>query len=73
MNSNAYDEARKRAEDIIQELNITEKIGQLSQFGTSIYLSEENLFKNLYKEGKIGAYITIIGAEKTNKIQKELI
>ena len=73
MNSKAYSEARKKAEEKIKELNITEKIGQLSQFGTSIYLTEENLFKNLYTEGKIGAYITIIGAEKTNKIQKELI
>ena len=73
MNSAAYAEARKKAEEKVKELNLTEKIGQLSQFGTSIYLTEENLFQNLYAEGKIGAYITIIGAEKTNKIQKELI
>ena len=73
MNSKAFADARKKAEEKLKELNLTEKIGQLSQFGTSIYLTEENLFKNLYKEGKIGAYITIIGAEKTNKIQKELI
>ena len=73
MNSKAYAEARKKAEEKVKELNLTEKIGQLSQFGTSIYLTEENLFRDLYAEGKIGAYITIIGADKTNKIQKELI
>lgn len=73
MNSQAFTEARKRAEEKLKELNLTEKIGQLSQFGTSIYTSEEKLFEDHFAEGKIGAYLTIIGAEKTNSVQKDLV
>ena len=73
MNSKAFTEARKKAEEKVKELNLTEKIGQLSQFGTSIYTSEEKYFEDHFAEGKIGAYLTIIGAEKTNKVQKDLV
>lgn len=68
-----FTEARKKAEEKVKELNLTEKIGQLSQFGTSIYTSEEKYFEDHLAEGKIGAYLTIIGAEKTNKVQKDLV
>ena len=73
MNSTAFKEARRKAEEKLKELNMTEKIGQLSQFGTSIYTTEEKYFENHFAEGKIGAYLTIIGAEKTNKVQKDLV
>lgn len=68
-----FTEARKKAEEKVKELNLTEKIGQLSQFGTSIYTSEEKYFEDHLAEGKIGAYLTIIGADKTNKVQKDLV
>lgn len=73
LKSDAYAKAKQRAVETLKLMNLTEKIGQLSQFGTSIYTDKENLFTEYYKEGKIGAYLTIKGAKKTNQIQKELI
>ncbi len=73
MKSEAYAAARKRAEEMLRKMNLTEKIGQLSQFGTSIYTDKENLYKDHFKDGKVGAYLTIRGAAKTNNAQKLLL
>ncbi len=73
MMSEAFAKAKCRAEETLNQMNLTEKIGQLSQFGTSIYTDKEYIFPEHFKEGKIGAYLTIRGAEKTNGIQKKLI
>ena len=56
MNSTAFIEARRKAEEKLKELSLTEKIGQLSQFGTSIYTSEEKYFEDHFAEGKIGMH-----------------
>lgn len=68
-----YKEARKRAEEMLEKMNLTEKIGQLSQFGTSIYTNDEQYFEDHFEEGKVGSYLTIRGAEKTNRIQEMLL
>ncbi len=73
MKSEAFAIARSRAEEMLKKMNVTEKIGQLSQFGTSIYTDKEYLFTEHFKEGKIGAYLTIRGAQKTNAVQKQLV
>ncbi len=73
MGSEAYAKARCRAEETLKLMNLTEKIGQLSQFGTSIYTDKENLYKDHFKDGKVGAYLTICGAKKTNDAQKLLL
>lgn len=69
----AYNEARKRAEEMLAKMTLTEKIGQLSQFGTSIYTNDEQYFEDHFAEGKVGSYLTIRGAEKTNRIQELLL
>lgn len=69
----AYNEARKKAEEMLSQMSLTEKIGQLSQFGTSIYTNDEQYFEDHFAEGKVGSYLTIRGAEKTNKIQELLL
>ncbi len=73
MNSAAFRIAESRAEQKLKSMNLTEKIGQLSQFGSSIYSKDEKYFEDHFENGKIGAYLTIKGAEKTNRIQKQLL
>lgn len=68
-----YAKARERAAEMLKEMTLTEKIGQLSQFGTSIYSDDEKTYDDHFAEGKVGAYLTIKGAEKTNRIQKNML
>lgn len=64
-------EAQSRAQELISKLSLTEKVGQLSQFGTSIYNDETRYYEDHYPDGKIGSYLTVSGAKVTNKLQKE--
>lgn len=73
MNSPAYEAARERAEELLSRMTLTEKIGQLSQFGTSIYSDNEQTFDDHFAEGKVGSYLTIKGAARTNGIQRDLL
>lgn len=68
-----FEKARKTAKEWLAKMTLTEKIGQLSQFGTSIYSDDENTYSDHFAEGKVGSYLTIKGAEKTNQVQKELL
>ena len=62
--------AAQKAREIMDKLTLTEKIGQLSQFGTSIYSNKLNIHEDRLKEGKLGSYLTVNGAKLTNDIQK---
>lgn len=73
MNSSAYEAARRRAEALLATMTLTEKTGQLSQFGTSIYSDKEQTFDDHFAEGKVGSYLTIRGAARTNQIQQDLL
>lgn len=66
-------EAEQKAKALLDQMTLTEKLGQLSQFGTSIYSDKEFYFEDHYPEGKVGSYLTIKGAKKTNRIQKEVM
>ncbi len=68
-----YASSLKKADELLSKMSLAEKIGQLSQFGTSIYSDDEKLFEDHFQEGKVGSYLTIKGAEKTNGIQKTLL
>ncbi len=72
-NSPAYEEAQKRAKELLKKMTLAEKTGQLSQFGTSIYSDDENTFSDHFAEGKVGSYLTIKGASHTNSIQRDLL
>ena len=65
--------AIQKARQMIGELTLTEKIGQLSQFGTSIYNNTLNIYEDRLKEGKLGSYLTVNGAKLTNYIQKKAL
>jgi len=56
--------------ELIKKMTITEKIGQLNQLGTSIYKGKEQLFEDFIREGKVGSFLTVRGAEKTNYMQQ---
>ncbi len=73
MNSFAYEAARAKAQAMLITMTLTEKIGQISQFGRSIYKDNEQTFDDHFVEGKIGSYLTIKGAKRTNGIQKTLL
>ena len=65
--------AIQKARQMIGKLTLTEKIGQLSQFGTSIYNNTLNIYEDRLKEGKLGSYLTVNGAKLTNYIQKKAL
>ncbi len=73
LQSARFTEAYAKAEALLAEMTLTEKIGQLSQFGTSIYSDNEDAHEDHFAEGKVGSYLTIKGAERTNGIQKTLL
>lgn len=65
--------AAGQAKELLASLSLTEKVGQLSQFGTSIYNNEKHYYEDHYKSGTIGSFLTVTGAALTNKIQKEYL
>lgn len=73
MSSPAFAQAQKKASEMLKKMTLTEKVGQLSQFGTSIYSNDEKVYEDHFAEGKIGAYLTIKGAARTNHIQSDLL
>ena len=62
---------KKRAfiHELIQKMTNMEKVGQLNQIGTSIYGGNESLFEEDVREGRIGSFLTVRGAKKTNHLQ----
>ncbi len=68
-----FENARRRASKLLEKMTLTEKIGQLSQFGTSIYSDDHKAFEDHFAEGKIGSYLTIRDRKRINEIQSELV
>lgn len=73
VSSERLEEAEQKAKKLLKKMNITEKVGQLSQFGTSIYSDRINYLEDHYNEGKLGSYLWVFGAEITNEVQKKLL
>lgn len=55
----------KRIEDLISRMTLEEKVGQTVQYSTFQEKDEA-----LVRQGLIGSFLNVIGAEQTNKIQK---
>ena len=60
------EQAKEFAEKLMEKMTLTEKVGQLSQFGNSIYGGVESFFEDHYPEGKVGSYLSIHGVKKLN-------
>lgn len=65
------EQATKNAEELLSRLSLTEKIGQLSQFGTSIYNDELQYHSDHYEDGRIGSYLAIKKPDIINYLQRE--
>ncbi len=66
-----YNDAKAKALELMAGLSLAEKIGQLSQFGTSIYNNELNYHAENFPEGKIGSYLSIKNPDTINFLQQE--
>ena len=54
-----------RIEDLLKRMTLEEKIGQMCQYGG--FSDEYELF---IEEGKVGSFLNVIGAEKTDDLQR---
>lgn len=65
-----------RVDSVLSLMTLEEKIGQLNQlsygigWGPTIKISVDDEYKQLIREGKIGAFLNAIGAEFTYELQK---
>ena len=55
----------KRVEDLLGRMTLEEKVGQMCQYSG---FSEER--EVLVKEGRVGSFLNVLGAENTNKVQR---
>lgn len=55
--------------ELMSQMTLEEKIGQLTQYGTSIYTEELDLRKNDIRKGKIGSFLSIQDADLINQLQ----
>ena len=56
---------QKRVEDLLARMTLEEKVGQTCQYSTFQEKDEA-----LVKQGRVGSFINVIGAENTNRVQK---
>jgi beta-glucosidase len=55
----------RRAGDLLRRMTIEEKIGQMCQYSG---FSEE--YESMLREGKVGSFLNVIGAENANGVQR---
>jgi len=60
-----------RANNLLSEMTLDEKIGQMSQIDPG-YLSDEQI-KQAVREGKYGSFLNVFGVEKINALQKTAV
>ena len=57
----------KQVEQLLSQMTLEEKIGQMNQLDPSW---ETEMKENLIREGKLGSVFNIVGAEKVNRLQR---
>ena len=60
---------KDKIENLISQMTLEEKIGQMFQAHDGFYSTEEEL-KNAVREGKVGAFLNIQGPDKVAEIQR---
>ncbi|MFT8312403.1 MAG: glycoside hydrolase family 3 N-terminal domain-containing protein [Sporolactobacillus sp.] len=63
-------EKNRFIEQLINEMTLDEKIGQLNQVGTSIYGGKEDEYEQLIRESCIGSILSVKQIQKCNRLQK---
>ena len=73
---NNSDDIEKRIDDLISRMTLEEKVGQLNQlsygkgWGPEVEVQIPDEYKELVREGKVGAFLNAIGAQYTYELQK---
>ncbi|WP_163710915.1 beta-glucosidase BglX [Mangrovibacterium lignilyticum] len=62
-------EIEGKIQDLISQMTLEEKLGQMSQFDPGQFGDEENL-KQAIKDGEVGSILNLVGAATINKLQK---
>ncbi|HUW93825.1 MAG TPA: beta-glucosidase BglX [Bacteroidales bacterium] len=65
----ARNDADARAEKMLAQMTLDEKIGQMSQLDLGYFMDSEQL-KKAVRDGRCGSILNYIGAEQVNGIQK---
>ena len=67
----------KRVKELIAKMTLDEKLGQLSQFsnpyvstGTSASNEQNAKIDDFVRQGQVGSFLNILGAEETGRLQK---
>ncbi len=63
------DEAAERADRMLKQMTLDEKIGQMSQLFTGYYPDPEQL-KQAVRDGRCGSLLNFLGAEQVNELQR---
>jgi len=63
-------EMNKFIDNLMKEMTIREKVGQLNQCGNSIYNDDYKVGWDLLREGRIGSFLGISDVEKANEMQR---
>ncbi|MDZ7721277.1 MAG: glycoside hydrolase family 3 N-terminal domain-containing protein [candidate division KSB1 bacterium] len=66
---------QNRVEDLLQRMNLEQKVGQMCQYARSeVYQNlDEDDFVQLIKEGKVGTFLTITDPRITTRLQKTAV
>lgn len=64
------DDTEARVENLLKQMTLQEKIGQMNQLSPNGDMDE---ILALVKEGKVGSFLNVAGAERVNKIQETAV
>lgn len=62
-------ETERKIMELISQMTLDEKLGQMSQFDPGQFRGDEEL-KQAIKDGKVGSILNLVGAKRINELQK---
>ncbi len=75
--NNSNNEMEKKVNELIKQMTLNEKLGQLNQFsnpyistGTSESLEQNKNYDDMIRKGLVGSFLNVLGAEETMRLQK---
>lgn len=75
--TNSNNEMEKKVSELIKQMTLEEKLGQLNQFsnpyistGTSESMEQNQNYDDMIRKGLVGSFLNVLGAEETMRLQK---
>lgn len=75
--TNSNNEMDKKVSELIKQMTLEEKLGQLNQFsnpyistGTSESMEQNQNYDDMIRKGLVGSFLNVLGAEETMRLQK---